>query len=80
MESALVGIQENQKKLTDLMSTVVRSQEHIAILREGHADQEQRLRKLEISHASGKWMERVVWLVATTGVAGLFKFYGGGDK
>ena len=80
MEAALVGIDANQSKLTALMDSVIRSQEHITTLRANDADKETRLRKVELSQASGKWTERVIWILVTTGIAGLFSFIklGGG--
>ena len=79
MEAALNGINVTLSELKDLMVTVVRSQEHIASLQQGHIDQEKRLRRIEHTQATGKWVERVVWILVSTGLVGLFKFVGG-DK
>lgn len=80
MESVLDGINKNLSELKDLMVTVIQAQERIAALRQGHTDQEKRIWKLEHSQAAGKWTERVIWLLVSTGLVGFFKFFGGGEK
>ena len=77
MESIQRGILENLKELKDLLITVAQSQERIATLQLEATDHKRRLHKLEIAQATGKWTERVIWVLVSAGLAGLIKF---GDK
>lgn len=80
MESALANISATLADLKDIMVAQATTSERILTLQQRDLDQEMRLRKLEHGLATGKWTERVVWVLVSLGLAGYFGIASGGGK
>ena len=78
LEATLVAISDSLKDVREILRSSIVFDERIAALRRDTEDREMRLRKLEITTASTKWQERVVWAVVAAALALLLKNYGGG--
>lgn len=68
----MATIGDTLKDVKDLLKSSIQTDERIVVLKKENADQEERLRKLEIAFAGGRWLERVAWLIVTAGLAWLF--------
>lgn len=76
MEAALSSISVSLNDMKEILRSSIVFDERITNLRKDAEDREDRLRKLEISLASGRWQERVVWVIVAASITMLLKHYG----
>ena len=72
LESTLAGIADTLKDVKELLKASALADERINTLQKENLDQEKRLRHMESAIASGRWLERVAWMVVAAGLGWFF--------
>ncbi len=65
LEATLDSVSDTLRDVKDLLKSSIQADERIHTLQQEAADMEKRVRVLEMAHAAGRWVERVMWAGAT---------------
>lgn len=74
LETGLEAISETLKDVRDLLESSIRSEERIAELQRKSGEHEKQIRRLEMTQAGGRWIERGVWIGLTAWASGIINF------